>query len=119
MLLIQFITRRLLNGFLVMIGVIIIIFVLFNILPVNSARMTLGQRADVASVAAIEKEFRLDLPWYQRLLLYFNDLSPLSLHNLENPDSHSYLNADEVKFTKLFAIGSKSLVLKMPFLGKS
>ena len=38
-----------------MVGVIVLIFILFNILPVNSARMTLGQRADTASVAAIEK----------------------------------------------------------------
>ena len=47
--LLKFIAKRLLNGFLVMIGVVIVIFALFNILPVNSARMTLGQRADTAS----------------------------------------------------------------------
>jgi peptide/nickel transport system permease protein len=47
----KFIVKRLLNGMLVLIGVILVIFVLFNILPVNSARMTLGQRADTASVS--------------------------------------------------------------------
>ncbi len=119
MLLLKFITKRLLNGFFVMIGVVIAIFFLFNILPVNSARMTLGQRADVSSVAAIEKEFRLNLPWYQRLALYFNDISPVSLNNQKNEDAPSYLNADEVKFTSLFTIGSVSLVFKAPYLGKS
>ncbi|MCX6200519.1 MAG: ABC transporter permease [Bacteroidetes bacterium] len=119
MLLFKFITKRLLNGFFVMIGVVIAIFFLFNILPVNSARMTLGQRADVSSVAAIEKEFRLNLPWYQRLALYFNDISPVSLNNQKNEDAPSYLNADEVKFTSLFTIGSVSLVFKAPYLGKS
>jgi peptide/nickel transport system permease protein len=117
--LLKFVAKRLLNGLLVMVGVIIVIFVLFNILPVNSARMTLGQRADTASVAAIEKEFRLNLPWYERLVLYFNDISPVSLNNSENPDAPTYLNPDEVKYAKLFSIGSISLVVKAPFLGKS
>jgi peptide/nickel transport system permease protein len=117
--LLKFIIKRLLNGFLVMIGVVIVIFALFNILPINSARMTLGQRADTASVAAIEKEFRLNLPWYHRLILYFNDISPLSLHDVEDSDAPSYLNAEEVKFTKLFTIGHTSVVVKMPYLGKS
>jgi peptide/nickel transport system permease protein len=117
--LLKFVAKRLLNGLLVMVGVIIVIFVLFNILPVNSARMTLGQRADTASVAAIEKEFRLNLPWYERLVFYFNDISPVSLHNNANPDAPTYLNPDEVKYVKLFSVGSVSLVVKAPFLGKS
>ena len=102
-----------------MVGVIVLIFILFNILPVNSARMTLGQRADTASVAAIEKEFRLNLPWYERLMLYFNDLSPVSLNNVDNKNAPSYLNADEVKFTKLLTFGNASVIAKMPYLGKS
>src|ERR1043165_3844719 len=102
-----------------MVGVVIVIFFLFNILPVNSARMTLGQRADVASVKAIEKEFRLDLPWQQRLVLYFNDISPISLNRLEDPEASSYLNPEEVKFKKLFTIGGVSVVAKAPYLGKS
>src|SRR5580700_5732827 len=119
MVLIKYVFRRLFNGLLVMIGVIVLIFILFNILPVNSARMTLGQRADVASVAAIEKEFRLNLPWYHRLVLYFNDLSPISLNDVDDKEAPSYLNSDEVKFTKLFSISSTSLIVKMPYLGKS
>jgi peptide/nickel transport system permease protein len=117
--LLKFIAKRLTNGALVMIGVVIVIFVLFNILPVNSARMTLGQRADTASVQAIEKEFRLNLPWYHRMLLYFNDISPVSFNNVEDSDAPTYLNSEEVKFTKLFSIGSTALVIKPPYLGKS
>ena len=117
--LIKFIIKRLLNGLLVMVGVIVLIFILFNILPVNSARMTLGQRADTASVKAIEKEFRLNLPWYNRLMLYFNDLSPISLNNIENTDAPSYLNPEDVKFAKLFSVSTVSVVVKMPYLGKS
>ncbi len=117
--LLKFIVKRLLNGSLVMVGVVFVIFLLFNVLPVNSARMTLGQRADVSSVKAIEKEFRLNLPWYHRLVLYFNDISPLSLNTLNNEDAPSYLNPDEVKYTKLFSLDSVSLVVKAPYLGKS
>lgn len=116
---IKFIVKRLLNGLLVMFGVILLVFGLFNILPVNSARLTLGQRADVSTVAAIEKEFRLNLPWYHRLMLYFNDLSPISLNNQQNEDAPSHLNADEIKFVQLFSVGQISVVLKAPFLGKS
>lgn len=108
-----------LNGLLVMFGVVVVIFLLFNVLPVNSARMTLGQRADTASVQAIEKEFRLNLPWYQRMALYFNDISPLSFNNTENSDAPSYLNPDEVGYTKLIPMGEVSLVAKAPYLGKS
>lgn len=117
--LLQFITKRLLSGFLVMFGVIVVIFLLFNVLPVNSARMTLGQRADVSSVKAIEKEFRLNLPWYHRLALYFNDISPLSVNNLTDADAPSYLNPDEISFTPLISLGNLSIVAKPPYLGKS
>ncbi len=102
-----------------MIGVVIIIFLLFNVLPVNSARMTLGQRADAASVKAIEKEFRLNLKWHERLLLYFNDLSPISIHNLGDEDSPTFIENDETPFTPLVSGSKLSLVLKMPYLGKS
>jgi peptide/nickel transport system permease protein len=117
--LIKFIAKRFVNGIFVMFGVVIVIFVLFNILPVNSARMTLGQRADTASVKAIEKEFRLNLPWYSRMALYFNDLSPISFNNQKNEDAPSHLNPDEVKFIPVFTIGEISVVLKAPYLGKS
>lgn len=117
--LLKVIGKRFVNGILVMFGVVLIVFLLFNILPVNSARMTLGQRADMASVAAIEKEFRLNLPAGLRLLLYLNDLSPISFHKQDNPDAPSYLNPDEVKFASLFTVGSTTVVAKWPYLGKS
>lgn len=117
--LLKYIIRRLLNGLTVMLGVVLIIFVLFNILPVNSARMTLGQRADTASIQAIEKEFRLNLPWYSRLLLYVNDLSPISFHQLEDTEAPTFLDYENVKFTSLFKVGAISVVVKAPYLGKS
>lgn len=119
MLLLKFISKRLFSGIFVMIGVVVVIFILFNVLPVNSARMTLGQRADAASLKAVEREFRLNLPWYHRLALYFNDLSPFSLNNLEDENSPSYISHNDVKFVRLFNFRSVSLVAKTPYLGKS
>ena len=49
--------KKLLYGMLVMAGVVGVVFVLFNILPGDPARMTMGQRADVQSLEAVRKEF--------------------------------------------------------------
>ncbi|HEY0262735.1 MAG TPA: ABC transporter permease [Chitinophagales bacterium] len=116
--LIKFIVKRLGTGLLVVFGVVVFIFVLFNVLPVNSARMTLGQRADTASVQAIEREFRLNYPWYERLLFYFNDLSPVSVSKLNDENSPTYLTK-QTSFVKVFTIGETSVVLKKPDLGRS
>ncbi|MFN8276474.1 MAG: ABC transporter permease [Chitinophagales bacterium] len=115
----KFLASRLFNGLLVVVGVVVFIFVLFNVLPVNSARMTLGQRADVASVKAIEREFRLNLPWYIRLGYYFNDISPLSMHHLSDDSHPTWLAPHEVSYVRLLSIGPRSLVLKTPNFGRS
>jgi len=83
----RFIIRRLLYGFLVLLGVISINFFLFNILPGDPARMMLGQRADIASVAAINKDLGRDKPVMTQFFHYLNDLSPLSFHNARDPES--------------------------------
>lgn len=115
----KFIGKRLLSGFLVVLGVVFFIFVLFNVLPVNSARMTLGQRADTASVKAIEREFRLNLPWYSRLFYYFNDISPVSFHHLQDDTHPTFLEPNQSKFLSLFSLGKRTVVLKAPNLGRS
>jgi peptide/nickel transport system permease protein len=81
--------------------------------------MTLGQRSDAASVRAIEREFRLSLPWYSRLIYYFNDISPLSIHHLQDPGHPTWLAPHQTSFVSILNIGSRSLVLKKPYLGRS
>lgn len=109
----QYTLKKFGYGFLVLIGVILVVFVLFNVLPVNSARLTLGQRADVASVEAIEKELGLNLPMYQRLLKYIGEVSPIWAYenNVENQKRYDY--------TVLFSIGNNALTFKTPYLGRS
>jgi peptide/nickel transport system permease protein len=114
----KFIAKRLLNGLLVMLGVIVVIFVLFSLTP-DPARLTLGQRADSSSVEAIRKQFRLNLPWYSRLGLYVNDLSPVSFHNLQDDDASTFISHEDVSFVKLFTAGNTTMVIKPPYLGRS
>ncbi len=116
----QFTIKRILNGVLVMSGVIIIIFFLFNILPADPARMMLGQRADSASVALINRDLGLDQPVSRRFLLYINDLSPLSVHSFLT-SSHIYLSPEKYSsYWKLLNFGTnKVIVLKTPYLRRS
>ncbi|MBO7277903.1 MAG: ABC transporter permease [Bacteroidales bacterium] len=67
-----------------MFGVITLVFVLFNILPGDPARMMLGQRADEKSIEIIHKELGLDKPLHQQYFKYLNDLSPIGVK--ENGD---------------------------------
>jgi len=75
--------------------------------------MTMGQRADVASIEAVRAELHLDKPKYQQFLLYLNDLSFVSIYddNAKNENKYHY--------KKLFAVGEKAIVAKFPYLRKS
>ncbi len=117
----RFIIRRLLYGFLVLLGVISINFFLFNILPGDPARMMLGQRADIASVAAINKDLGRDKPVMTQFFNYLNDLSPLSFHNARDPESYWYLDHSKyTHFVTLLPLGhSDVMVLKKPYLRRS
>jgi peptide/nickel transport system permease protein len=110
----KFILNKLFYGVLVLIGVIFVIFALFNILPVDPARLTLGQRADVESVEAINKELGLDKPKYVQFGLYLNDLSPIAIHYNDAASQEKY------HYKKIANVSSeKALVVKFPYLRRS
>ena len=116
----KFILKRLLYGLLVLLGVVVVIFFLFNVLPGDPARMMLGQRADQSSVEAINKDLGLDKSLAVQFISYLNDLSPLSVHN--RVDSSNYWYLDRGKYgsaTMLVPLGKSALVLKKPYLRKS
>lgn len=117
---VKFIIKRLFYGFLVLLGVITVVFLLFNVLPGDPARMMLGQRADQASIDAINKDLGRDKPMTTQYLMYLNDLSPLSIHDPINKEHYLYLNPDKYSsYIKLFNVGSKVFVLKYPYLRRS
>ncbi len=85
---IKFITKRIINGVLVLLGVAIIVFLIFQVLPGDPVRMMMGQRSDVVSREAVMKEYGLDQPLSTQLLHYINDLSPLSVHENTEVNQH-------------------------------
>ena len=116
----QFILRKIGYGFLVMMGVISVIFLLFSVLPGDSTIMTMGQRSDVSSEEAVRKELGLDLPLGTRYVHYINDMLPLSLHNNMDKGSTFYLDTNKYTSTILCKLGKETvLVAKKPYLGRS
>ena len=106
--------RKLGYGLLVMFGITTILFLLFAILPGDAARMTQGQRTDVASLEAVRKEFGLDQPKHIQFVKYLNDLSPISIHENDSANQKKY------EYVKLFNVSDDNvLVFKSPYLRRS
>ncbi len=117
---INFLIKRLIYSFLILWGVITLIFFLFNILPGDPAKMMMGQRSDVSTIESIRKELGLDRSKGMQYLKYLNDLSPISVHNEKNTESYFYLDTTKYGSTKLFHISPEVVViLKTPYLRRS
>jgi peptide/nickel transport system permease protein len=110
-----FILSRLFNGLAVLLGVVSLVFYLFQVLPGDGAQMTLGQRSDLASLQSVRRELGLDLPPWQRYLRYMNDLSPVSIHPTK--EGHDY--AQEHGGIVLVSTQNSILLLKYPNLRRS
>jgi peptide/nickel transport system permease protein len=115
----RFILKKLAYGFLVMFGVITVIFFLFQIKPGDPARMLGGNNATEDILRAIRKDLGMDLPVYKQYLLYLNDLSPISVHNVSDSSDHTFLDTAKYSYTKLFTIGDDALVIKFPYFRRS
>jgi len=99
-------------------GVVTVIFLLFNILPGDPARMMLGQNENAEQLAIVKKKYGFDKPVSMQYAYYINDLSPLSFHS-NSDDDYTYLSADKYRYTKLFATQQTTAVLKLPYLRES
>lgn len=110
---IRFILKRFGYGFLVLLGVTIVVFFLFFALPGDPVDMMAGQRTDVSTRKAIRKELGLNKPLGVQLMMYLNDLSPVSYHD-DTPE-----NRQKYKYNELIRFGDEVLVLKPPYLRRS
>lgn len=110
----RFIARRARYSLLVLWGVVTFVFFMFNVLPADPARLTMGQRSDLASVANARKALNLDKPLITRYFLYINDLLPLSINNRDSAARQQY---GYVQLTPVSE--NNALVLKWPYLGRS
>jgi peptide/nickel transport system permease protein len=111
---VRYILRKLAYGLAVMLGIVVVVFFLFNILPVDPARMTQGQRADVQSLQAVRKEFGLDKPVPVQFVYYLNDLSPIAVHARSDEERQRYHYVSLVPISK-----EKTIALKWPYLRRS
>lgn len=111
---IKYVLSKLGYSFLVLLGVVLVVFFLFTVLPGDPAQMTLGQRADVQSLEAVKKELGLDKPISIQFLYFVSDLSPLSLEGKDRESQVKY------QYLPLFSVSAeKFLVLKRPYLRRS
>ncbi|PHS64871.1 MAG: ABC transporter permease [Flavobacterium sp.] len=99
-------------------GVVTVIFLLFNILPGDPARMMLGQNETAEQVAIVKKKYGFDQPLGKQYLYYLNDLSPLSFHS-KNENDYTFLSEKKYNATNLFSVGNSEVVLKAPYLRES
>jgi len=97
------------SGFLVLFGVIILIFALFILFP-SAEEIAAGQRADEKTKAAMRIEMGLDLSKSQQFIIYLKDLSPIVLSKTINPDYSG---------VQLHLPADYQLMLKAPYLRKS
>jgi len=106
----QYLTKKILYGLLVLAGVVVIVFFLFQGFG-DPARLVLGQTGDSATIQNIRKELALDQPKWKQFIYYLNDVSPLSLHSTEE------IKQKELK--GIFIGGATKFAIKVPYLRRS
>ena len=106
----SFVTKKLLYGLLVLVGVVILVFFLFQGFG-DPSRLIMGQTGDAATQANIRKELYLDQPKWKQFFYYVNDVSPISIHSSND--------IKEKKLKGIFIGGDNKLGLKVPYLRKS
>ncbi len=106
----KFIAKKILYGLLVLLGVIVLVFFLFQGFG-DPSRLVMGQTGDPATQAAIRKQLYLDQPKWKQFLFYLNDVSPISIHSQED--------IRQKNLTGIFIGGETKFGLKLPFLRTS
>lgn len=110
----RFILKRFLYALSVLWGVVTLVFVLFNALPGDPARLTMGQRSDLATLENVRKELNLDKPLLTRYGYYLNDLLPFTVHESATKNKEKY------QFKSLIPLGDTyAFVVKKPYFGRS
>ena len=82
----KYITKKLAYGLLVLAGVVVLVFFLFQGFG-DPSRMVAGQSSDSTTQANIKKELYLideagkPISRFRQFLLYLNDVSPIAFHS--------------------------------------
>ncbi|HVZ97712.1 MAG TPA: ABC transporter permease [Chitinophagaceae bacterium] len=106
----RFIIKKLLYGLLVLFGVVVIVFIIFQGLA-DPARLVVGQTGDKKTLDNIRKELYLDQPKWKQFVLYVNDVSPVSFYTAKD--------ISEKKLRGFFIGGNIKVGIKLPYLRRS
>src|ERR1700742_3082086 len=107
---VHYLLRRSFYGLLVLLGVVVTVFFLFQGFG-DPSRLIMGQRADAATQENIRKELYLDQPRWKQVVYYLDDISPVGIHSREEIRQ---------KGLKGFFVGGRMTIgLKWPYLRRS
>ena len=115
----QQIIKKTAYSILTLLGVITVIFFLFNVLPGDPARMMLDQQEDSEQLQNIRKKYAFDKPLTIQYILYLNDLMPISYHST-HASSYTFVDAEKYQSSiKIINTKSFSILIKTPYLRES
>ncbi|MBP8114613.1 MAG: ABC transporter permease [Chitinophagaceae bacterium] len=106
----KFIIKKSLYGLLVLVGVVVLVFFLFQGFG-DPSRLVMGQSGDSATQANIKKELYLDQPKWKQFVYYLNDVSPICFH--------SKTEIEKKNLKGFFVGGETKFGLKVPYLRTS
>jgi len=106
----KFIIKKSLYGLLVLVGVVVLVFFLFQGFG-DPSRLVMGQSGDSATQANIKKELYLDQPKWKQFVYYLNDVSPICFH--------SKSEIEKKKLKGFFIGGETKFGIKVPYLRTS
>jgi peptide/nickel transport system permease protein len=106
-------------GLLVLLGVVTVVFFLFNLAPGDPVRSLVGDNASEETVQNIRRKHDLDLALGQRYFHYLNDLSPFSIHQLEQSEHRWYFDSTKYDGFALCKGDTWGFFLKQPYLKRS
>ena len=112
----KYITKKILYGLLVLVGVVVLVFFLFQGFG-DPSRIVAGQSSDSTTQSNIRRELYLinekgeKIPKFKQFLYYLNDVSPICFHSKEDIANK--------KLKGFFIGGDKKFGFKIPYLRKS
>jgi ABC-type dipeptide/oligopeptide/nickel transport system permease component len=112
----KYIARKFFYGLLVLLGVVVLVFVLFQGFG-DPSRLVMGQTGDSTTQANIRKELYLindkgdTIPKFKQFLFYLNDVSPICFHSKED--------IEKKNLKGIFIGGQTRFGLKLPYLRRS
>jgi peptide/nickel transport system permease protein len=106
----RYLIRRSFYGLLVLLGVVVAVFFLFQGFG-DPSRLVIGQRADAATQDNIRKELYLDQPRWKQFVYYLDDISPVAIHTREE--------IRQKGLKGIFIGGNTCLAIKWPYLRRS